>query len=85
MEHNLSPSVYKRIVQFQRAELNGSILYEHIAKRQKDERNKSALLEIAQAEREHYEVWKRYTGRDIRPNRLKITFYRALSRILGDC
>lgn len=71
-------------MQFQRAELNGSILYEHIANRQKDNNNKAAMLEIAKSERSHYETWKEYTGQDMRPNWLIITFFKVISRILGD-
>lgn len=84
MQNQLSSSTYRRILQFQRDEISGSILYRHIALRQKDENNKAALLEIAKAEHNHYEVWKKYTGRDVGPNRLKIMFGTLISRLLGD-
>lgn len=84
MAHSLTPAVYRRILQMQRDEITGSILYDFIAGRQKDERNKAVLLEIAEAERNHYEVWKGYTGRDIRPSGLKLAFFKLLSRVLGD-
>ncbi len=77
-------AVRERLLRFQRNELAGSILYESIARRQKDANNKAALLEIAEAERRHYEFWKGYTGQEVRPNRLKIAFYKLMSRILGD-
>lgn len=83
-EKQLSTGVYKRILKFQRDEITGSIIYEHIAKRQKNETNRLALLEIAQAERNHYQVWKTYTGRDIAPNRFKIALFRLIGRLLGD-
>ncbi|MFT4007482.1 MAG: hypothetical protein QM683_18375, partial [Lacrimispora sp.] len=84
MKNQLSPSLYKRILQFQRDEISGSILYEYIARRQKNEDNKFALLEIAEAERNHYEVWKGYTGKDAGPDWVKITLGKIISRILGD-
>lgn len=84
MENQLSPSLYKRILRFQRDEISGSILYEYIAGRQKDENNKLALLEIAEAERNHYDVWKGYTGKGVSPNWIKITLGKIISRILGD-
>lgn len=83
MESNLSPEIHKQILQFQKEEINGSILYERIAKRQKDEANRNALLEIAKAERHHYEIWKTYTGHDVKPDWLKIYFYSAVSILLG--
>lgn len=42
------------------------------------------MLEIAKSERSHYETWKEYTGQDMRPNWLIITFFKVISRILGD-
>lgn len=80
----LSPAVYKRILHFQEDEITGSILYEYIAKRQKNDDNKAVLLEIAREERRHYEIWKAYTGREVAPNRVKIALLRMTSFILGD-
>lgn len=45
MINQLSPSLYKRILRFQRDEISGSILY-YIARRQKGENNELALLGI---------------------------------------
>lgn len=84
MAQPLTPAVYRRILRMQRDEMMGSILYTYIAGRQKNENNKAALLEIAAAERNHYEVWKGYTSKDIRANMLKFLFYKLLSRVLGD-
>lgn len=84
MAQSLTPAVYRRILQMQRDEITGSILYAYIAGRQKNAQNKAALLEIAEAERSHYEVWKSYTGKDIRPNTLKLSFFKLLSRVVGE-
>jgi len=83
MERNISPETLERIVRFQKDELTGSILYEKIAARQKQEGNRHAFLEIAKAERSHYEVWKNYTGKDVAPNRARIFWFLLMSRILG--
>lgn len=84
MERSLPQAVSRRILRMQRDEITGSVLYGHIARRQTDETNKAALLEIAAAEKSHYEVWKGYTGKDIGPNRVKVAFFKVVSRILGD-
>lgn len=83
MTPNLSEAVYKRILRFQQDEITDSLLYEHIAKRQKDENNRAALLEISKAEQSHYAIWKKYTGKDIAPKRFKLAFFKVVSRILG--
>lgn len=80
----LSPSIYKRILHFQRDEITGSILYEKIGKRQKNGNNKSTLFELAKVERSHYETWRSYTERDVKPNWSKIYLFYVISRILGD-
>ncbi|MFV0353243.1 MAG: VIT1/CCC1 transporter family protein [Oscillospiraceae bacterium] len=84
MSSGLNPSLHKRILQYQRDEITGSVLYEYIARRQKDENNKRTFLEISKAERNHYETWKTYTGQDIAPSRFKIGFFKVISLILGD-
>ncbi len=84
MEQSLSPVLYKRILKMQRDEITGNLLYAYIAGRQKDENNKAALLELAEAELNHHDVWKDYTGKDVKPRRLEIAFYKILSRVLGD-
>lgn len=83
MKNELSTPVYNRILKFQRDEITGSMLYEYIAKRVKDKVNSAALMEIALAERSHYETWKRYTGKDVSPNRLKMFFFKMVSLIFG--
>lgn len=83
MTKNLSEAVYKRILRFQQDEITDSLLYEHIARRQKDEDNKAALLEISKAEQTHYAIWKKYTNKDIGPKRFKLAFFKVVSRILG--
>jgi VIT1/CCC1 family predicted Fe2+/Mn2+ transporter len=80
----LSPELQARVLKMQRAELDGSLLYEYIAKRQKNSDNAAALMEISRAERQHYEMWKRYTGQDLKPSRMKIAFFKVVSRVFGD-
>lgn len=80
---SISPAVHKRLLRFQRDELTGSILYDYMAARQKDENNGAVLREIAEAERNHYAIWKSYTGQDVPPNWLKIFIFKWVNLILG--
>lgn len=83
MEHSISPALKKHLLNMQRDELTGSILYGKIAARLKDENNRKAFEEISRAERGHYETWRGYTGQDVAPNRGKIFTFSLMSRILG--
>ncbi len=60
------------------------MLYEKIAARQKDAKNKQIFLDIARAERGHYETWKGYTGEETSHpaarNRLVLLMSRAARR-----
>ena len=83
METILSAKLRQQLLIMQRDEITGSILYEKIAARQKDAQNKQTFLEIASAERGHYETWKAYTGQDVSPKRGKITLFLLISYIFG--
>ena len=75
MNPEISNELKKRLLRMQRDELTGSILYAHMAKRQKDERNKRVFEDISRAERGHCETWKSYTGQEVSPNRAKIALF----------
>ena len=83
MEQTIRSELKQRLLRMQRDEMTGSILYEKIAMRQKNEQNRQAFLEISRAERGHYETWKTYTGEDIPPRRFKIALFSLFSRVLG--
>lgn len=67
----------------QRNEITEHLIYLKLAERQKDRRNRVTLQKIGKEELNHYEFWKKYTGRDVKPNRLKIWFYLNVSRLFG--
>ena len=79
----ISPETRRRLEDFQRDEITGSVLYAKIARRQKDENNKRAFEEISKAERSHYEIWKGYTKREIAPNGFRVGFFLLMSGVLG--
>lgn len=83
MKKEIGEETRKRLLRFQKDEITGSVLYEKIARRQKDENNQRAFLEIAKAEKSHYETWKAYTGKAVAPDRVKIFWFMRMSRILG--
>ena len=71
------------IIKMQQNELNESIIYKKIAKFAKGEENKKTLERLAAEERAHYEIWKGYTGVEMKPNKAKILKYTLVARIFG--
>ena len=80
---NISQAAFMVIKKMQQNELNESIIYEEIAKFAKGDENKEVLLRLAQEEKAHYEIWKKYTGIDMKPQKFKIFRYKLLARIFG--
>lgn len=79
----LSPTTLAQIRAFQQAEVTEAEVYRRIAARTKDAGNRDTLLKIAQEEAHHAEVWKRYTGETIRPERGKVLRYTLIARVFG--
>ncbi len=80
---NISQAAFMIIKKMQQNELNESIIYEEIAKFAKGEENKQVLHRLAQEEKAHYEIWKKYTGVEMKPQKFKVFRYKLLARIFG--
>ena len=68
---NLSPAANAIVLKMQQNELTESVIYEKIARFAKGEENRSTLLRLAREERAHYEIWKKYTGVEMKPEKGK--------------
>ena len=79
----LSKEALAVIKKMQQNELNESIIYKKIAKFAKGEENKKTLERLASEEHAHYEIWKGYTGIEMKPQRGKILKYVLIARLLG--
>lgn len=79
----LSPEIRTRLLQFQQSELTEHHIYTRLARATKNAANRKVLDKIAADELKHYKLWKKYTGMDVAPNRLKVSFYYFISRLLG--
>ncbi|HKL47450.1 MAG TPA: VIT1/CCC1 transporter family protein [Candidatus Izemoplasmatales bacterium] len=73
----------KKIKQFQRGEITEYYVYQNIAKKEKDKKNKEILLEIAKDELRHYHIWTEVSGVEIKPNKFTIFLYKILTFIFG--
>ena len=83
MTKELSSTAMAIIRKMQQNELTESAIYEKIATFAKGEENKQTLLRLAREEKAHYEIWKRYTGVEMYPEKGKVRWYTWIARILG--
>ena len=83
MKKNISPAALAIIRQMQQNELTESVIYEKIARFAKGDENKQTLQRLAREEKAHYEIWKRYTGLEMKPGKWKVFWYTLMARLLG--
>ena len=79
----ISMDMHKQLEGLQQAEIIGHYTYQKIAAAQPQSENREVLEKISRDEMNHYLIWKKYTGRDVSPNRFMVWFYSFLSRIFG--
>ncbi|MBQ1947440.1 MAG: VIT1/CCC1 transporter family protein [Clostridia bacterium] len=80
---NISQKALDIIKKMQQNELNESLIYKEIACFAKGEENKKTLLRLADEEKAHYDIWKSYTGIEMKPQKMKVFKYKMIARILG--
>ena len=83
MIKNISADSMAIIKRMQQSELTESVIYEEISKFAKGEENRLTLMRLAKEEKAHYEIWKKYTGIEMQPEKFKIFKYKMLARIFG--
>ncbi len=71
------------IKKMQQNEITESAVYENLSKSAKGEENKKVLHRLSQEEHAHYEIWKKYTGKELKPNKWKVFKYTMIAKILG--
>ena len=80
---NISEKSLEVIKKMQQNELTESCIYEAIAKFAKGDENKAILLRLAKEEKAHYEIWKTYTGIEMKPQKWKVIKFTVLARLFG--
>ena len=80
---NISEKSLSIIRKMQQNELTESVIYREIAKFAKGEDNKTTLNRLADEEFKHYEIWKKYTNEDMKPEKKKVFKYKWIARIFG--
>ena len=64
-------------------EERGAIIYEFMAKKEKNEENKKILMQMSKDEKKHAEVWKNITKKNLKPSKLSILKFKVLTIIMG--
>jgi VIT1/CCC1 family predicted Fe2+/Mn2+ transporter len=80
---SIKPEIKEQLLIAQKTEITEYLVYTKIAKRVKDENNRRIVEEIGKDEKRHYEIWKGYTGKDVKPNRFLVWFYSTISKLFG--
>lgn len=80
---NISEDIRQELLKAQRTEITEYHVYTRIAKMLPEEENRRIVEEIAKDEKRHYEIWKGYTGEDVKPNPFLVSLYTSISRLFG--
>jgi len=83
IEKPLTQKTSATLLKLQQAEITEYRIYQKIAAATTDPHNREILTSIAEQEKEHYLIWKKYTGRDVAPDLYRVWYYYLLARILG--
>jgi vacuolar iron transporter family protein len=79
----ITEEIREKVRIFQRTELTEYHIYSKLAKKLNSPGNAKILLQIAGDELRHYNGWKKYSGQELQPDRVKIWFYYLVSRLFG--
>ncbi len=79
----ISNETKTELLKAQRTEITEYHVYTRIAKTLPDENNRKIVEHIGEDEKRHYEIWKSYTGKAVKPNKFLIWLYTTISRLFG--
>ena len=71
------------ILGFQQNEIDGHVIYSYLAAKLKNKDDQAVIAKIAEDELGHYYTWKRYSGKELKPNRFKVFWYKLLFHLFG--
>jgi len=83
MEKQISKELMKLVKKAQIDEAQGAILYEYMAKREKNEENKKLLEQMSKDEAKHEAVWANITKKNLKPSKMSIMWFKILTVVMG--
>ena len=81
--HTHSKISQKLMLSFQKDEITSAKIYDYFSKIVKDKQEQETLQRISQDELSHAKIWQQYTGKELKPNLIKVFWYKILVWILG--
>lgn len=79
----LSPAVQQAVLRSQREEETGALVYDFMARREKNAENKGILARMSADEKAHAAYWQGISGQPVKAERLKVLWLKLVSRVLG--
>ncbi len=79
----ISEQTRRLICKMQSNEATEYFIYNAIAKRVKDEKNRETLQRIAAEEKAHAAIWQKYSGTQARPKKGKVLWMRFVALLMG--
>ncbi|HNW95262.1 MAG TPA: VIT1/CCC1 transporter family protein [Anaerolineaceae bacterium] len=73
----------KHILRFQQDEIDGHEIYKELAGLVRDPANSKIIAALSGDELGHYRTWRRYSGQEVKVNKLKVFAYKLLGRLFG--
>ena len=81
--NSLNPTAQATILRCQRDEETGALVYEHMAKREKNVENSTVLRRMSSDEKVHAAYWQSLSGQAVKPDHLKVFRLKLLTMLLG--
>jgi VIT1/CCC1 family predicted Fe2+/Mn2+ transporter len=82
-KEQISNEVMKLVKKAQIDEELGAILYEFMAKKEKNDENKKILMQMSKDEKRHAAIWKKITNNNLKPSLLSILKFKFLTIVMG--
>lgn len=82
-ERVLSSKAIEILLKSQKDEETDSLIYDFMAKKDKNPENKKILHRMAIEEREHAKMWQSFTKKQVKPDYKLILWYKVLTFIMG--
>lgn len=83
MVRQLTKNEINELKKAQQDELVGQEVYGRLSRLVKDSHNAKILAKIAEDEKEHAQIFKKYTQVDLKVNKFRVFFYIFISRVFG--
>ncbi len=79
----INEEIKKDILIAQRSEITEHLIYRKLSAIIKNSHNKNILKQISDDELRYYDIWKKFTNKVVKPDKLQILKYVLISKIFG--